>query len=90
MWRCLIAHPNFLIFLRAHLSRFPDFSILLRAPFGRSPEYKRNPTSWPSATPPDFSILKNPENDRREFVGFLLYSGERLKGVRRNIKSLTL
>jgi len=23
-------------------------------------------------------ILKNPENDRREFVGFLLYSGERL------------
>jgi len=24
---------------------------------GRSPKYKRNPTSWPSATPPDFSIF---------------------------------
>jgi len=28
------------------------------APFGRSPEYKRNPTSWPSATPSVFSISK--------------------------------
>jgi len=24
--------------------------------FSRSPEYKRNPTSWPSVTPPDFSM----------------------------------
>jgi len=30
--------------------------------------------------------LKNPENDRREFVGFLLYCGERPKGARRNIE----
>jgi len=31
--------------------------------------------------------LKNPENDHREFVGFLLYCGERPKGARRNIEN---
>jgi len=31
-------------------------------------------------------LLKNPENDRREFVGFILYCGERPKGARRNIE----
>jgi len=34
--------------------------------------------------------LKNPENDRREFVGFLLYCGERPKGARRNIVGFLL
>jgi len=40
--------------------------ISLRAPFGRSPQYKRNPASWPSATPPDFSIFPGGNQTKNE------------------------